>query len=218
MRRFVIALITLISVTVYLGLAVWGEGGLATFMAQPALIALAVASYAMAAVAAFTEGTLSRGVREDRANRWVLIAFGLIGVADGYLPAWSDGAGFWVIGGHAVRWIGIAVYVLGGVLRMAPVFVLGRRFSGLVAIQPGHELVTDGLFGLVRNPSYVGLIAITLGWGLAFRSWIGVLLTLALLPPLIARIDSEERLLASQFGDQYQAYRARTWRLIPWVY
>jgi hypothetical protein len=55
--------------------------------------------------------------------------------------------------------------------------VLGHRFSGLVAIQPGHALVTTGLYGVVRHPSYLGLLVNSLGWALAFRSGVGVLLT-----------------------------------------
>jgi protein-S-isoprenylcysteine O-methyltransferase Ste14 len=39
-----------------------------------------------------------------------------------------------------------------------------------------------------------------------------------MIPPLVARMASEERLLQGQFGDQYDAYRARTTRLIPLVY
>ena len=56
------------------------------------------------------------------------------------------------------------------------------------------------------------------GWALAFRSMAGVLLTLCMLPPLAARIRSEETLLRAHFGVQYEAYRKRTWRLVPWVY
>ncbi len=58
----------------------------------------------------------------------------------------------------------------------------------------------------------------SLGWALAFRSAVGVLLVLLLVPPLIARIHAEERLLGSEFGEEYDAYRARTARLIPGVY
>jgi len=39
-----------------------------------------------------------------------------------------------------------------------------------------------------------------------------------LLPPLLARIAAEERLLGSEFGVAYDAYRARTWRLLPGLY
>jgi protein-S-isoprenylcysteine O-methyltransferase Ste14 len=39
-----------------------------------------------------------------------------------------------------------------------------------------------------------------------------------ILPPLVARMHAEERLLRSQFGSQYEAYCARTQRLIPGIY
>jgi protein-S-isoprenylcysteine O-methyltransferase Ste14 len=101
------------------------------------------------------------------------------------------------------------------VLRIWPVFVLGHRFSGLVAIQPGHTLVTTGLYRVIRHPSYLGMLVNSLGWALAFRSGVGVLLTALLIPPLVARIRAEEKLLRSQFGDEYAVYRRRTSRLIP---
>ena len=53
---------------------------------------------------------------------------------------------------------------------------------------------------------------------MAFRSWVGVLLSALLLPPLLARIRAEERLLRTQFGDEYDAYCARTSRLVPALY
>jgi protein-S-isoprenylcysteine O-methyltransferase Ste14 len=45
-----------------------------------------------------------------------------------------------------------------------------------------------------------------------------VLLTVLLIPPLLARIRAEERLLRRHFGGEYDAYRSRTWRLIPGLY
>jgi protein-S-isoprenylcysteine O-methyltransferase Ste14 len=35
---------------------------------------------------------------------------------------------------------------------------------------------------------------------------------------LLARIKAEERLLSETFGAEYDAYRTRTWRLVPYVY
>lgn len=88
----------------------------------------------------------------------------------------------------------------------------------MVAIQPGHRLVTNGVYGVIRHPSYLGLLIGSLGWALAFRSGAGLLLTALTIPPLLARIDAEERFLRMQFGDEYDAYRARTSRLIPGLY
>jgi protein-S-isoprenylcysteine O-methyltransferase Ste14 len=44
------------------------------------------------------------------------------------------------------------------------------------------------------------------------------LLTALLVPPLVARIDAEERLLGQEFGAEYDEFRARASRLIPWLY
>lgn len=110
------------------------------------------------------------------------------------------------------------LFAAGGALRIWPVFVLGDRFSGLVAIQPGHTLVTSGVYGIIRHPSYLGLLINSLGWSPAFRSGVGVLLTSLLIPPLLAPINAEENLLRSQFGDEYNTYCSQTWRLIPGIY
>ncbi len=202
----------------YAGLAVLGRGGLAAFFSEPPLVVLAAALALMAFASLFADGNLRPGVREDRSNRWVIAAFTVIGLLDAYLPAYTDRKGFWTIDGDGVRWLGVVLFAAGGALRIWPVFVLGQRFSGLVAIQPGHKLVTGGVYGIIRHPSYLGLLVNALGWGLAFRSAVGVLLAALLLPPLLARIRAEEKLLSAAFGAEYKAYRARTFRLIPGLY
>ena len=53
---------------------------------------------------------------------------------------------------------------------------------------------------------------------LVFRSAIGVLVSLLLIPPLVAHMNSEEALLESEFGERYADYRRRTWRLLPFLY
>src|SRR6266536_3454551 len=203
---------TIVGCLAYLGLAILGWGGFAAFFSHAALIALAVVLFVLSGVALFSGGNLSPGEREDRGNRWVLVAFGLIGLVLAYLPAYTDRHEIWTLDGDSVRWLGVFLFAAGGALRIWPVFVLGRRFSGLVAIQPGHTLITTGVHGVIRHPSYLGLLVSSLGWGLAFRSGIGVLLAALMIPPLLARIRAEERLLRTQFGAEYEAYRARTSR------
>jgi protein-S-isoprenylcysteine O-methyltransferase Ste14 len=203
---------------VTIGLVVLGIGGLGPFVSHPPLIALAIVLCLMAVASLFTSGNLSSGEREDRTNRWVLVAFALILLMTVYLPAYTDRKDFWSVDGETIRWLGVILFAIGGALRLWPVFVLGRRFSGLVAIQPGHTLVTDGVYGIIRNPSYLGLLVSSLGWVLAFRSVLGVLLTALLIPPLVARIRAEEAMLRSQFGVEYDTYFARTYRLIPGLY
>jgi len=203
---------------VYSGLAILGWGGFRAFFSHSALVVLVVVLFALSVVSFFAGGSLSPGVREARTNRWVLPVFGVIGFLSAYLPAYTDRKELWMIDGDTIRWLGVVLFAAGGALRIWPVFVLGNRFSGLAAIQPGHTLVTSGIYGVIRHPSYLGLLITSLGWSLAFRSGVGVLLTVLLIPPLLARINAEENLLHSQFGDDYDAYRSYTWRLMPRIY
>ena len=218
MTPLVKAASVLISTLVYLGVAVVCRGGIAAVLAQPALVAVVIVTLIAAVAALFVGGNLSPGIKEDRGNRWVLPVFTVIAVLAAALPPWADGAGVWLLDGPFVRWLGVLLYAVGIALRLWPVYVLGNRFSGLVAIQPGHRLVTTGIYRTIRNPSYLGLLAAQLGWAMAFNTWVGVLLAAALLPPLVARMHAEERLLRDQFGDEYAAYFDTTWRLLPFVY
>lgn len=209
---------SLIVAIVQFGLAMILLGGWTTFFSHPALVALAIATLGLILVGPLSNVNLSSGEKEDRGNRWVFLVFGAIAVASAAVPPYADRIGLWTIDGETTRWAGVILYVLGGALRLWPVFVLGSRFSGLVAIQSGHTLETHGIYSLIRNPSYLGMVINMLGWGLAFRGWAGVVIALTLLVPLVPRIRSEERLLREHFGAEYDAYVARTWRLIPGIY
>ena len=208
----------IVSIVIQFGLAIAAWGGWRAFFAHPALRALAWVTVGLAALAVPSGGGISTGEKEDRSNRWVLAAFSAIALMMAYFSAYTDRVGFWTLDGDAMRWVGVGLCAAGGVLRIVPVYVLRNRFSGLVAIQAGHRLETQGIYRTIRNPSYLGLLISSLGWVLAFRSVVGVILTAALLVPLEARIRAEERLLREHFGAEYDTYCARTWRLLPGIY
>ena len=211
-------LTTFVGLIVQFGLAILGWGGFAAFFSHPPIVATTAFTLAATVVALFSHANLSSGEREDRGNRWVLGAFSVLAVLLAFFSAYTDRHDILTIDGDAARWTGFALLVVGTIVRLRPVFVLGPRFSGLVAVQRDHRLVTTGIYRHVRNPSYVGLIVASIGWALVFRSGVGILIAVLLLIPLVARIRSEERLLAEHFGAEYESYRARTWRLLPGVY
>jgi protein-S-isoprenylcysteine O-methyltransferase Ste14 len=215
MRR---AIATIGGTLIYLGIAILIRGGFRAFFSQPALTALAIVTFAAAIAALFSSGGLSTGIKEDRANRWVFIPIAVISLLHAYIPPYTDRADIWSLDGETVRWFGVVLLAVGTTLRIWPVFVLGRRFSGLVAIQPGHELVTTGVYRVIRHPSYLGLLILMVGWALAFRSIIGVFLTILMLVPIVGRIHAEEAFLRAHFGEQYGSYCRRTSRLIPGLY
>ena len=87
--------------------------------------------------------------------------------APAYLPAYTDRKGFWTLDGDAIRWLDVVLFAATGALRIWPVFVLGLRFSGLVAIQPGHKLVTSGVY-TVPSPQLSGAARQLAGVGARF--------------------------------------------------
>jgi hypothetical protein len=68
-------------------------------------------------------------------------------------------------------------------------------YHGLTVLGWGGITALFSHTALIRHPSYLGLLILSLGWALAFRSGVGVLLAALLIPPLLARIHAEERLL-----------------------
>src|SRR5258708_5981176 len=121
-----LAVATVLSVIAYLGLAIVGKGGPGRFFSYPPLTAVTLVTIALGVAGLFSQGHIGAGVKEDRSNRWVIAALGVLGILDAYLPAYTDRVGFLTFGGEATRWLGCLLYTIGGVLRLAPVFLLGR--------------------------------------------------------------------------------------------
>ena len=109
--------LVIVGTAAYLGLAILGWGGWTAFFSHPARIALAVALAVMAGASLFADGNLSPGLREDRGNRWVIVALALIGLLDAYLPAYTDRKAFWTLDGDPMRWLGVVLFAAGGALR-----------------------------------------------------------------------------------------------------
>ncbi len=78
------------------------------------------------------------------------------------------------------------------------------------------RLVTDGLFRISRNPMYLGFILIVAGEMLLLGSLAPLLITIAFWQYLLDRnfVVSEERMLATRFGDEWRNYAASTRRWI----
>jgi protein-S-isoprenylcysteine O-methyltransferase Ste14 len=149
-----------VSIVIQFGLAIAAWGGWGPFFRHPAFRALAGVTVVLAVLAVFSGGAMSSGEKEDRGNRWVLVAFSAIALLMAFFSSCTDRVGFWTLDGDAMRWVGVTVCFLGGLLRIIiPVYVLRNRFSGLVAIQPGHRLETRGIYRMIRNPSYLGFPA-----------------------------------------------------------
>ena len=95
---------------------------------------------------------------------------------------------------------------------------LGGNWSGVVDIKAGHELVRSGPYAYVRHPIYSGLLLALLGTALSIGTE-RALLGMALLGfAFVRRAAIEDRLMAEQFGDTYERYRAEVPAMVPFVY
>ena len=96
---------------------------------------------------------------------------------------------------------------------------LGRYFTGEVAVQRDHQLAQSGPYRWVRHPAYTGGLLSAVGFGLMLSTWLGALISGAMLVwAYIARVPREEALLLEQFGEAYRSYMARTKRFLPFVF
>jgi protein-S-isoprenylcysteine O-methyltransferase Ste14 len=213
------ALIVLVSLIINIGATILAWGDWASFFAHPARREFVVATVLLAIVSCFSGSSgLSSGKSASPQSKRIVLWFIILTVFMTLIAPFCDRRELWVIDGDAARYLGLALYWIGSVIRLTAVFILGRRFSGLVAIQPDHKLETNGLYKHIRHPSYTGLLIATIGWMLVFRSTVGLILTLIMFLFLLNRMDDEEKFLEAEFGDEYRSYRKRTWRLLPFVY
>ncbi len=84
-------------------------------------------------------------------------------------------------------------------------------------VRAGSHLGTNGPYRWVRHPMYTALLLIMLSLVCeSFSYWRGFWWIL-LSADLVVKLSYEERLLQEVFDD-YEAYRFRTWRLVPWVF
>lgn len=118
-----------------------------------------------------------------------------------------------------LAWSGLAVLALGILLQAAAMWSLSGLYTTHLGIQPGHQLKTSGVYGVVRHPGYLSNLLQLLGVALGMSSLIGLAVLAASTIWVMNRIHSEETMLLQAFGKEYKAYRESTpWKLFPGIY
>ncbi len=97
---------------------------------------------------------------------------------------------------------------------LAGVFQLGRNLTPQPKPRAGGELVTDGVYALLRHPLYASLMAFGCGWALLWSSVAGVLLAAVFILYLHAKTRFEETLLHAAYPG-YADYAKRVPRYLP---
>lgn len=118
-----------------------------------------------------------------------------------------------------VSLIGLGLIIVGMAFRFYAIYSLGKFFTVDVTIRKDHKLKDDGLYSLIRHPSYTGSLISFIGFGLSLNNWLSLaLISLVMIISFARRIRIEERALTEQFGDEYKLYMLKTKRLIPLIY
>ena len=130
----------------------------------------------------------------------------------------------------ATNWLDFANYTLpvwagwlGVIIGAAGLFVfwrapadLGLNWSPSLEIREKHELITRGIYGVIRHPMYASQWVLVIAQPLLFQNCIaGFLNLLVFIPFYLLRVKAEEQLMIDQFGEQYRAYMKNVGALLP---
>ncbi len=103
---------------------------------------------------------------------------------------------------------GMGLVAVSFALWMLARYQLGSSFR---ATAQAHKLVTTGLYSRIRNPIYLfGQLAF-LGLAIAWNTPLGYGIFVLMIPVQMLRARKERAVLENAFGDEYRAYRERTW-------
>ena len=130
----------------------------------------------------------------------------------------------------ATNWLDFANYTLptwagwlGILLTAGAVFVfwrahadLGLNWSPTLEIREKHELITRGIYGVIRHPMYASQWLLVIAQPLLLHNWMSGFLNLVVFIPFyLLRVKAEEQLMIEQFGDQYRAYIQKVGAVFP---
>ncbi len=119
------------------------------------------------------------------------------------LPAWAG-------------WLGVAL-LLGALFVFWRAHAdLGLNWSPSLEIREKHELITKGIYGIIRHPMYASQWLWVIAQPLLLQNWVaGFANLLIFIPFYMLRVQAEEQMMINKFGDQYRDYMKRTGGVLP---
>ncbi|WP_160319151.1 methyltransferase family protein [Youngiibacter fragilis] len=156
----------------------------------------------------------------DKGQRAIVLVVSIISIPWLIIvPPWEyssfDGP---IARGGLVSFGGLVLFATGITVQAISMLQLKGSYTVRLGVKPEQRLVTGGLYRIVRHPGYLSYIISLSGIGIAMGSILTFVLVVIVLIFLIKRIDEEEKMLISEFGEEYLEYMRRTKRLIPLIY
>jgi protein-S-isoprenylcysteine O-methyltransferase Ste14 len=160
-----------------------------------------------------------KGIKTDKLHNFSLALIQIFTILIVILSPFSDRNGFVQFPENLmIRFLGLGLTIFGYFLMNWSVIALGRQFSVNVTLQEDHKLITNGPYSLIRHPRYLGILIFFTGISFIFLSVIGLILMVITFIILIWRIRDEEKLMHSEFKEEWEEYRKRTYYILPYIY
>ena len=119
------------------------------------------------------------------------------------LPSWAG-------------WVGVVV-MIGAILVFWRAHAdLGLNWSPSLEIREKHELITRGIYGVIRHPMYASQWLWVIAQALLLQNWLaGIVNLIIFIPFYFMRVKAEEALMLDSFGEQYREYMKKTRAVLP---
>ena len=93
---------------------------------------------------------------------------------------------------------------------------LGLNWSPSLEIREKHELITKGIYAVIRHPMYASQWLWVIAQPLLLQNWIAGLVDLLIFIPFyLLRVQAEEKMMIEKFGEEYRSYMGRTGAVLP---
>jgi protein-S-isoprenylcysteine O-methyltransferase Ste14 len=118
--------------------------------------------------------------------------------------------GFGIVAGlhNTLSFVALCLSIACAALWFVARWQLGSSFS--VTAQARH-LITQGLYSKIRHPIYIFGTLAFLFVVFALQGWPALIIWVIVISIQMVRVRREERVLVDKFGEEYAAYRSRTW-------
>jgi protein-S-isoprenylcysteine O-methyltransferase Ste14 len=110
---------------------------------------------------------------------------------------------------------GLAILLPATALTLWARLALGAMWSMAPVVKQQHSLRTSGPYAITRHPIYTGLLGMMLGAGLLAGAGRWIVYFLVYLVALQLKVRIEERLMLTEFPEDYPRYRERVPQLVP---
>lgn len=113
---------------------------------------------------------------------------------------------------------GVSLMLMGIIVHIMAMATLKQYYTGTLVTVHKHSIVDTGLYGYIRHPGYLGVLLISVGFGLAVGNWLAlVVISISFAVTYSYRIEKEEEMLIKSFGARYVNYKKRTKTIVPFV-